>query len=497
MTMNNENKIKKVLIANRGEIAVRIIRTLKEVNIPSVLIYHAEDAGSLGVREADETIEIFGDTPVASYIDAKNIIKACRKSGANAVHPGYGFLSENSAFVHQLEEEEILFIGPSADIIKLMGDKISARAFMIKHGFPIVPSVVEDDDPTSFAKRAKEIGVPLLLKAAAGGGGKGMRIVRDLSELEAQIEQARSEGLRYFGDGRLFCERYIEKPRHIEVQILADQHGNCIHLWERECSIQRRFQKVIEEAPSPALNDEQRNNICQTAVEMAQKAGYTNAGTVEFILDQEGAFYFLEMNTRLQVEHPVTEYITGLDLVAEQIRVANGEALNKQQSDIQINGHAIECRINAEDPDQNFMPSLGRVAKLRMAQGAGIRFDTGLREGQEVGSAFDPMLGKLITHGSDRQQATNRALRALQETILLGLNCNIDYLQRILKHPAFVLGELHTHFIDEFSNDLMAEEIDDTTLAQIIAIAASLDPQQQSGRCDIPEPYASMGHWRN
>lgn len=490
-------KIKKVLIANRGEIAVRIIRTLKEMDIPSVLVYHAEDCDSLGVHEADETIEIFGDTPVSAYIDPVNIINACRKSGANALHPGYGFLSENSAFVSQLEAEEIIFIGPSAEVIRLMGDKISARSFMVEHQFPIVPSVVEEDDPESFAERAKEIGAPLLLKAAAGGGGKGMRIVRDLSELNTQIEQARSEGLRYFGDGRLFCERYIERPRHIEVQILADQQGKCIHLWERECSIQRRFQKVIEEAPSPALNDEQRDAICQTAVQMAEKAGYSNAGTVEFILAQDGSFYFLEMNTRLQVEHPVTEFITGMDLVAEQIRVANGEALGKTQSEIQLNGHAIECRINAEDPDQDFMPSLGKVMKLRAAQGAGIRFDTGLREKQTVGSAFDSMLGKLITHGSDRNQAINRANRALQETILLGLTCNFDYLRRILKHPAFISGDLHTHFIEEFSEELSPEKIDGVTLKQLLSLAAFLDPQQQSGGAEIPEPYASIGNWRN
>ncbi len=490
-------QIKKVLIANRGEIAVRIIRTLKEMNIPSVLIYHAEDHYSQGRREADESIEIFGDTPVAAYINPDNIIAACRKSGANAVHPGYGFLSENSAFVQRLEEEEIIFIGPSADIIKLMGDKISARSFMIKHDFPIVPSVVEEEDPSSFAQRAKEIGVPLLIKAAAGGGGKGMRIVRDAAELESQIEQARSEGLRYFGDGRLFCERYIERPRHIEVQILADQQGNVVHLWERECSIQRRFQKVVEEAPSPTLNDEQRQKICQTAVDMATKAGYSNAGTVEFILAQDGTFYFLEMNTRIQVEHPVTEFITGMDLIAEQIRVANGESLTKTQDQIQINGHAIECRINAEDPDQNFMPSLGTIHKLKAAQGAGMRFDTGLRQGQAVGSAFDPMLGKLITHGSDREQARNRALRGLQETILMGLTSNISYLQRILNLPEFVESDLHTHFLEEFAEQLEPEEINQDTLKMLLAIAVSMDPQQQSGGADIPEPYASIGAWRN
>jgi len=490
-------QIKKVLIANRGEIAVRIIRTLKEMNIPSVLIYHAEDHYSQGRREADESIEIFGDTPVAAYINPDNIIAACRKSGANAVHPGYGFLSENSAFVQRLEEEEIIFIGPSADIIKLMGDKISARSFMIKHDFPIVPSVVEEEDPASFAQRAKEIGVPVLIKAAAGGGGKGMRIVRDAAELESQIEQARSEGLRYFGDGRLFCERYIERPRHIEVQILADQQGNVVHLWERECSIQRRFQKVVEEAPSPTLNDEQRQKICQTAVDMASKAGYSNAGTVEFILAQDGSFYFLEMNTRIQVEHPVTEFITGMDLIAEQIRVANGESLTKTQDQIQINGHAIECRINAEDPDQNFMPSLGTVHKLKTAQGAGMRFDTGLRQGQAVGSAFDPMLGKLITHGSDREQARNRALRGLQETILMGLTSNISYLQRILSLPEFVESDLHTHFLEEFAEKLGPDEIDEETLKMLLSIAVSMDPQQQSGGADIPEPYASIGAWRN
>ena len=490
-------QIKKVLIANRGEIAVRIIRTLKEMDIPSVLVYHAEDRDSQGLRETDESIEIFGETPVAAYINPQNIISACHKSGANAVHPGYGFLSENSDFVRQLEEEEIIFIGPSADIIKLMGDKVSARSFMIEHQFPIVPSVVEEDDPATFVGRARELGVPLLIKAAAGGGGKGMRIVRNLEELELQIEQARSEGKRYFGDGRLFCERYIERPRHIEVQILADQQGNCVHLWERECSIQRRFQKVIEEAPSPALNDAQRKDICETAVQMAQKAGYSNAGTVEFILAQDGSFYFLEMNTRLQVEHPVTEFITGMDLVAEQIRVANGESLFKTQEQIQINGHAIECRINAEDPDLDFMPSIGKVLKLKAAQGAGIRFDTGLREGQEVGSAFDPMLGKLITHGNDRDQARRRAIRALRETLILGLTCNFSYLQRIIKHKSFIEGDLHTHFIEEFADQLSPDETDEETLKLLLAIAVSTDPQQQSGGAEIPEPYASIGSWRN
>lgn len=491
------SEIKKVLIANRGEIAVRIIRTLKELEIPSVLVFHAEDRDSLGVRLADETVEIFGDTPVSSYINPDNIVDACFKSGANAVHPGYGFLSENSAFVRQLESESLIFIGPSADIISLMGDKISARTFMLEHDFPIVPSVVEEDDPENFSARAKALGVPLLLKAAAGGGGKGMRIVRDPDQLEAQIELARNEGKRYFGDGRLFCERYIERPRHIEVQVFADQQGNCIHLWERECSIQRRFQKVIEEAPSPALDDKARRTICETAVNIAKAAGYRNAGTVEFILAEDGSFYFLEMNTRLQVEHPVTELITGLDLVAEQLRVANGEPFSKNQTEIPLVGHSIECRVNAEEPDHNFIPSTGTVLKLQPAQAGGIRFDTGLTEEQNVGSAFDPMLAKLIVHGADRPQAIRKMVRALRETILLGIPSNLDYLQRILQHPAFQSGEIHTHFLDEMADDLASTPLPQELLEQLLAIASTIAPASSTVCPTPPEPYAQMGNWRN
>lgn len=489
--------IKKVLVANRGEIAVRIIRTLKELEIPSVLVFHAEDRDSLGVQLADETLEIFGDTPVSAYINPENIVDACFKSGANAVHPGYGFLSENSAFVRLLEAESLIFIGPSADIISLMGDKISARQFMLEHSFPIVPSVVEEEDPDNFSARAKALGVPLLLKAAAGGGGKGMRIVRDPDQLEAQIEQARNEGKRYFGDGRLFCERYIERPRHIEVQILADQQGNCIHLWERECSIQRRFQKVIEEAPSPALDEAARHAICDTAVNIAKAAGYRNAGTVEFILAEDDNFYFLEMNTRLQVEHPVTEFITGLDLVAEQIGIANGEALSRSQSEIPLVGHSIECRVNAEEPDHNFMPSVGAVLKLQPAQGGGVRFDTGLAEQQAIGSAFDPMLAKLIVHGADRQQAIRKMVRALRETILLGIPSNLDYLQRILQHPEFQSGAIHTHFLDEKATDLASAPLPQELLEQLLAIALTIAPNSSAVSPTPPEPYAQMGNWRN
>ncbi|MHA1114126.1 MAG: ATP-binding protein, partial [Alphaproteobacteria bacterium] len=348
-------RIDKVLIANRGEIASRIVHTLRELGIASVAVYHRVDATGPAVRAADEAVEIFGETPVAAYLDADGIIAACRASGADAVHPGYGFLAENAGFARALAEAGIAFIGPTPKIIDLMGDKMKARAMVADHGFPVAPSAEEvtvtpsakeeTGGDADFAARARAIGFPLLIKAAAGGGGKGMRIVTDEAALADELDRARGEATRYFGDGRVYCERYIEKPRHIEVQILADHHGNCIHLWERECSIQRRFQKIVEESPSPALNPEKRAEICAAAVGIAKAAGYRNAGTVEFIQAPDGSFYFLEMNTRLQVEHPVTEMITGLDLVAEQVRVARGEKLSLAQADVASTGHAIECRI--------------------------------------------------------------------------------------------------------------------------------------------------------
>ena len=364
--MTKSPPFRRVLIANRGEIAVRILRTLHDLGIEGIVVHHAVDAASPAVRLADRAIEIKGRSPVAAHLDAEQIVAAAVAAGAEAIHPGYGFLSENAAFARRVESSGIAFVGPSVDAIELMGDKIRARAFVAKHGFPVAPSAVEDDDPESFAARARKVGFPLLIKPSAGGGGKGMRIVRDPADLVDEIVRARSEGERYFGDGRLYVEKYIEQPRHIEVQVLGDAHGNVVHLFERECSVQRRFQKIVEETPSPALDAAQRKAICETAAGIARAANYRNAGTIEFIYGK-GEFYFLEMNTRLQVEHPVTEMVTGIDLVREQLRIAAGEKLGFAQQDLRVSGHAIEFRLYAESPARGFTPTTGKAAGAAMA----------------------------------------------------------------------------------------------------------------------------------
>ncbi len=490
-------KIEKLLVANRGEIAVRVIRTAKTLGIKTVAVYHALDKDTLAVREADESWELFGETPVAAYMDVDGIVEGCRKTGSNAIHPGYGFLSENAGFAQSLSEAGIIFIGPQPELITLMGDKVISREFIVRNGFPVAPSEVEEDDPATFLERARAIGTPLLIKAAAGGGGKGMRIVRDLDELSSQIEQAKSEGLRYFGDDRIYCEKYIDNPRHIEVQVMGDQHGNVVHFWERECSIQRRFQKIIEETPSPALDQAQREKICTTAVNIAKAANYTNAGTVEFIMAPDGGFYFLEMNTRLQVEHPVTEAVTGFDLVAEQIKVAEGHAFEFSQQDIPQLGHAFELRIYAEDPDQNYMPSIGKIQQLIPPTGPGIRFDCGLDQGLEVTPAFDPMIAKVIIHGQNRKLAIQRSIQALKDMVLMGFTTNAAFLGRVLANEKFAAGDFHTHFLDDQSEALAAPELE-IELQQLLIAAATLTDKHNHASVDqIPEPYASIGGWRN
>ncbi len=489
--------VTKVLIANRGEIAVRILRTLRALAIPSVVVFHAEEREGLAVREADEAVELFGETPVAAYLDGPQIIQAALTSGADAIHPGYGFLSERTPFAEAVAAAGLTFIGPDPKVIRLMGDKLESRGFVQRHGFPVAPSAAEEDDPASFLERSRAVGFPLLVKASAGGGGKGMQIVRDPADLAARIATAKSEAKRYFGDDRVYCERYIEQPRHIEVQILADRHGTCLHLWERECSVQRRFQKMIEETPSPALDQALRQRICETAVGIAAAAGYSNAGTVEFILAPDGAFYFLEMNTRLQVEHPVTECVTGLDLVAEQVRVARGEPLGYDQAAVRQNGHAIEVRIYAEDADGGFLPATGQVLALRQPEGPGIRVDSGLVEGQLVTAAFDPMLAKLIVHASSRQLAIDRLRAALKHFVLLGCTTNIDFLERVVAHPGFAAGAVHTGFLEQEATAL-APPLPDAALLPVILAAAALGNRAfQDLATALPEPYASMGGWRN
>jgi acetyl-CoA/propionyl-CoA carboxylase biotin carboxyl carrier protein len=489
--------ITKVLIANRSEIACRILRTLDIMSIPGVVVYHAIDADSPAVKLAAESVEIDGPTPVSAYLNAESIIAACKKTGADAVHPGFGFLAENAGFAKRLAEEGITFIGPLPETIELMGNKVAARAFCIDNGFPLAPSVTEADAGKDFIERAGEIGTPLLIKAAAGGGGKGMHIVRDLDNLNMAVQLAKGEALRSFGEDEVYAERYVEQPRHIEVQVLADHYGNIVHLGERECSIQRRFQKIIEESPAPALEPELRSRICETAVEITQKANYHNAGTVEFILAPNGDYYFLEMNTRLQVEHPVTEIVTGLDLVEMQILVARGEPLSLTQDEIKIEGHAIELRLYAEDPDNDFMPSIGELLTYRMPDGDGIRVENGFCQGMQVSSAFDPMLAKLIGFGKNRKESINRALKALDGTLVLGVTTNIDFLKRIISHPAFSSGQIHTGFIPQHGDDLEPPPLSMEQRDMLLAAAALSSREFLDRAFAVPEPYASLGNWRN
>jgi acetyl-CoA/propionyl-CoA carboxylase biotin carboxyl carrier protein len=497
-----------VLVANRGEIAVRILRTVQSLGLQGVVVYHAADRKAPAVLMADQAIEITGATPVAAYLDAKQILAAAKSSGAGAIHPGYGFLSENAGFARAVAEAGLVFVGPTPEQIELMGDKVRARAFVEKGGFPVAPSAIEDDDPASFVERAAKVPFPILIKPAAGGGGKGMRIVREVSQLKSEIERARSEGQRYFGDGRLYVERYVENPRHIEVQVLGDAHGSVVHLFERECSVQRRFQKIVEETPSPALDPALRARICETAAGIARKAGYRNAGTVEFIFGAGGApgtgngagnpeFYFLEMNTRLQVEHPVTEMITGKDLVLEQLRVAAGEKLGYAQADITSEGHAIEFRVYAEDAARGYTPTTGPVLKLRPPQGEGIRVDSGIVEGQDVTAAFDPMLAKLIVSGRDRAEAIARGDQALAGYVLLGCVTNTAFLRRLLRHQAFVDGAVHTGFLDAHPEIAAEPALEPETLHKLLAAAALMTRPMRDVADLVPDMHAAMGSWSN
>jgi acetyl-CoA/propionyl-CoA carboxylase, biotin carboxylase, biotin carboxyl carrier protein len=486
-----------VLIANRGEIAMRVLRTVRRLGMKGVVVYHTADRATPAVQTADQAIEIAGSTPVAAYLDAGQIIGAAKAAGADSIHPGYGFLSENASFARAVEAAGIAFIGPTPEQIELMGDKVRARRFVERAGCPVAPSAIEDDDPETFVERARRVDTPLLIKPSAGGGGKGMRIVRDLALLEAEIERARSEAQRYFGDGRLYVERYLENPRHIEVQVLGDSHGNVVHVFERECSVQRRFQKIIEETPSPALTPRQRQHICETAAAIARSARYRNAGTVEFILGRSGEFYFLEMNTRLQVEHPVTEEITGLDLVQEQLRIAAGEPLGYAQPEVQSRNHALELRLYAEDPARGYTPTTGPILALHLPQGENVRWDSGIVQGGEVSSAFDPMLAKLIVRGSDRHDAILRADRALRDTVLLGCKTNIAFLRRLIVHPAFLAGDVHTGFLDANPQIASEPELPASKLQALLAAAALSTRPMIEGADAVPELHAAMGSWRN
>lgn len=493
----NSWPFKRVLVANRGEIAARILRGIKACGLEGIVVYHAADSGSPAVSLADRAIEITGNTPVAAYLDMDQVLAAAHETGAGAIHPGYGFLSESAEFARAVEAAGLVFIGPTPEQIELMGDKVRARAFVEHGGFPVAPSAIEDDDPESFVERARAVGTPLLIKPAAGGGGKGMRIVRDMAQLEEEIERARSEGKRYFGDGRLYVERYIDNPRHIEVQVLGDTQGNVVHLFERECSVQRRFQKVIEESPSPALDDAQRREICTVAASIARTTQYRSAGTVEFIYGANGEFYFLEMNTRLQVEHPVTEEITGVDLVREQLRIAAGEPLGYSQDAVSRQGHAIEFRIYAEDAARGFTPTTGSVLALHHPVGEGVRVDSGIVPGQEVTAAFDPMLAKLIVHGPTRDEAIRRSEQALRDYVLLGCSTNATFLARLIRHPTFVVGDVHTGFIDDNPQLAMNPALEPDTRNRLLAAASLLTRPMRDVADAVPDLHAAIGGWRN
>ena len=447
--LTQSHMFKKILIANRGEIAVRIIRACRELGIATVAVYSDADRASLHVRKSDEAYHI-GPAPAAeSYLRMDKILEVAKRSGAEAIHPGYGFLSENAKFGQACADAGIKFIGPTPQSMNLMGSKTSARQQMEKAGIPFVPGTARGLSSAEEGEEvAERIGYPVMLKAAAGGGGKGMRLVHARAELRSALESAQSEAQRSFGDSEVYIEKAIINPRHIEMQVLADEHGNTVWLGERECSIQRRHQKVLEEAPSSIVDADMRRRMGEVAVEVAKAAGYTNAGTVEFLVDGKKNFYFLEMNTRLQVEHPVTELTTGLDLVHLQIRISAGEKLPFNQADVAIRGHAIECRIYAEDPDNNYFPSPGKITVLLQPSGPGIRGDSGVYEGWNVPMEYDPLLAKLIGYGSDREQAIMRLERALNEYFVAGIKTNISLFRRILKDVDFRAGKLDTGYLD-------------------------------------------------
>jgi acetyl-CoA carboxylase biotin carboxylase subunit len=465
---------KKILIANRGEIAVRVLRACHEMNIAAVAVYSDVDRASLHVRKADEAYPIGPAAASESYLNIAKILEVATKSGADAIHPGYGFLSENAKFARACADAGIKFIGPTAAAMDAMGSKTKARQAMEKAGVPFVPGTSRGVESVAEAGQvAARIGYPVMLKAAAGGGGKGMRLVHAPSELKSALEGARSEAERSFADSEVYIEKAILNPRHIEMQVLADEHGNTVYLGERECSLQRRHQKVLEEAPSPLVDPEMRRRMGEVAVRVAQAANYTNAGTVEFLVDQQKNFYFLEMNTRLQVEHPVTELITGLDLVHLQIRIAAGDKLPFTQDDVKLRGHAIECRIYAEDPDNNYFPSPGKITLLLLPSGPGIRRDSGMYEGWNVPLDYDPLLAKLVGYGTDREQAIARLTRALREYFIGGIKTNLSLFRRILRDPDFHAARLDTGFLDRLLKTPEDRTVE-SGAAEVAAIAAGV-----------------------
>ncbi len=494
--MNGAGDIRSVLIANRGEIAVRVARACRELGVRAIAVHSEADRGARHTRVADLSVEIGPGPASESYLRGDVLVAAAKEAGADAIHPGYGFLSQNADFADEVEAAGLRFVGPSGDAMRLMGDKTAARRAMAEAGVPVVPGFEGDgsEDLRTLRAEAVRIGFPLLVKAAAGGGGRGMRIVREEAELEDALASAGREAEKAFGNGRLFLERFLESARHVEIQVLADRHGRCLHLRERECSVQRRYQKIVEEGPSPLLDDALRDAMGRAAVRAAEACGYVGAGTVEFLVVPGGEFFFLEMNTRVQVEHPVTELVVGIDIVGWQLRIAGGEALPYAQDDVRGLGHAIECRINAEDPAHDFAPSTGRILLAAYPEGPGIRVDTGFESGDEVPIHYDSLVAKLLVHAEDRPAAIRRMRSALDRTSILGISTNVEYLKAILDHEVFRRGEATTTFIADHMAAPPADAEAETPDEALIAAALFEFATPRSGRADDSAPREGDVH---
>lgn len=487
--------MKKIVVANRGEIALRVMRTAKEMGIKTVAVYSEADRKALHVRYADEAVCIGPPPSNQSYLLGDKIIEVAKSTGADAIHPGYGFLSENAHFARKVKESGLIFIGPSAESMEIMGSKIGAKQAVSKFNVPLVPGTQEAlRDITEAKNIANQIGYPVLVKASAGGGGKGMRVVNSADEFEEAIKMAQSEALASFGDDAVFIEKFVGSPKHIEIQLLGDQHGNVVYLFERECSIQRRHQKLVEEAPSSCLTPEIRKKMGEAAVNVAKASNYYGAGTVEFLVDDQLNFYFLEMNTRLQVEHPVTEQIVGLDLVKEQIRIARGEKLGYSQEDLKIHGHAIELRVCAEDPMNNFLPDIGKLLSYKVPQGYGVRVDDSFEEGMEIPIQYDPMIAKLITFGATREEAISRMIRAISDYRISGIETTLSFGNFVMHHEAFLKGDFDTKFIEKYFQPEMLQN-QSSTLDPIAAFSAgSLFFKQEGAKQELKQ--ANQTNWQ-
>ncbi|MFQ6083362.1 MAG: acetyl-CoA carboxylase biotin carboxylase subunit [Candidatus Aminicenantia bacterium] len=495
---------KKILVANRGEITVRIIKACQELSISTVAVYSEIDRDSLHVQMADEAICIGPPPPLESYLNMDAIISAAKKSRAQAIHPGYGFLAENPSFAQRCEQENIIFIGPNSKALALVGDKVRSRKTVEKIGVPIIPGMKsKGKGMVEFTTEAKRIGYPVMIKASAGGGGKGMRIVSSEKELKSAVEAGMREAKSAFGDESLYLEKYLVEPRHVEFQVLADNYGNVVHLFERECSIQRRHQKIVEETPSPVLTPDLRSKMGEAAKKVIEASGYNNAGTVEFLLDKNKNFYFLEVNARIQVEHPITELTTGIDLVKQQILIASGEKLTLNQDQLSQRGHSIECRIYAEDPINNFLPCSGKILFLKEPKGPGIRHDCGIYAGYEVSIYYDPILAKLIVWAENRESAYQRMINALNDYVILGVRTTIDFLKEVISHPEFIAGRTHTNFIEKNLTDWQEKYKDKKNIDLALLIAAVHSYNQTLGKAKISSPkkttyspWLTLGKWR-